>query len=112
MIPEPPREAKQGTVTSSLVAILGHREVWSTHDHHSSLVLSDALKQKRAPQIDNTSTSYCNLVAYLEESMDDINVTEDVRVEDPFEGVHGLALEGAHAGDASAANHGAEFLLG
>ena len=44
--------------------------------------------------------------------MNDVDVTEDVRVEDPFEGVHGLALEWAHAGDARAANHCAEFLLG
>ena len=42
--------------------------------------------------------------------MNDVNVTEDVRVEDTFEGVHGLALEGAHAGDARTANHGTERL--
>ena len=44
--------------------------------------------------------------------MNDVNVTEDVRVEDPFEGVHGFALEWAHAGGPRAANHGAESLLG
>ena len=48
--------------------------------------------------------------AYLDQCVNDIHVSEDVSFENPLECVHGLALEGADAGDPRAANHGTERL--
>ena len=47
---------------------------------------------------------------YLDQSVDDVHVSQDVGFENSLEGVHGLALEGADACDPRAANHGTERL--